>query len=151
MSNRRIRNLFSNALNFANENAGLLGVKIPIMFDNVTPNTKPKDIKSQTHIVTHLVPAPVLAQSLGGDLLSYVGIYQMTIRVKAGESTADADDIVDELMRVFKVDSVFEEKDENNVTVFSVQIVNPISTAQGRDIDNWWVVPCSFEYIAHTT
>lgn len=150
MSNRMIRNLFSSAIMEANEAGELLGRKIPVTFDNVEPEYTAEQIMSQTNIITHLIPGRPIANSLGGDLITYIGIYQMTIRVKAGETTADADDIVDSLMRVFKVDKVFEEKDADDNVIFSVQVVNPIAAAEGRRVDDWWYVPCSFEYRADT-
>lgn len=150
MSHAKIRNLFSAKLTEANEAGQLLGREIPIAFDNVTPKVSAEELKSQTNIVTHSIITDTYASSLGGDLVLYEGLYQLTIRVKADETTADADDLIDQLQALFKLDSLLELRDDDDKVTFFAQIVEPLAPASGRRIENWWVVPCTLSYKALT-
>lgn len=135
MSHSRVRALFNTALI-----AYATPKNIRVATDNVkfTPNV------NETYIAAHLIPAETYTNTLGGDHKAFIGIYQMKVVTGTGVSTSASDDITQDLQTVFQVDKEFT-KDG-----FTVQIVSPIHSPEGKAQDGSWVVPCYFEYRADT-
>lgn len=135
MSHSRVRALFNTALI-----AYATPKNIRVATDNVkfTPNT------NETYIVAHLIPADTYTNTLGGDHKAFIGLYQMKVVTGTGVSTSVSDNITQDLQAVFLVDKLFT-KDG-----FTVQVVSPIHSPEGKAQDGSWVVPCYFEYRADT-
>jgi len=136
MSHARIRNIFNYEMSlFAEVN------NLRVSFDNVnfTPNV------DETYIQCHLIPADTQTRTLGGDHKEYIGLYQMKVITASGDGSGNADDIVEKLQTKFPVYALFKEDDPS---IFSVQVLSPIHSPEGRDQSGSWGVPCSFEYRA---
>lgn len=136
MSHARIRNIFNYEMSlFAEIN------NLRVSFDNVnfTPNV------DETYIQCHLIPADTQTRTLGGDHKEYIGLYQMKVITASGDGSGNADEIVEKLQTKFPVYALFKEDDPST---FSVQVLSPIHSPEGKDQSGSWVVPCSFEYRA---
>lgn len=137
MSNATIRNLFGVALK--NSIVGVYRTK----HDNAPLN--PTEQSNETFLDAHLIPSPTYSDSLGGDIITYTGIYQIKISVGAGKATAESDKIASDLFKLFKVNTVFADP-----SGLKVQVVQPLTVGEGRAIDGRWVVPCHIEYRCDT-
>lgn len=136
MSHARVRNLFQTALSTYASNKG-----IRVAFDNVqfTPTT------NETYLVSHLMPAQTSSRTLSGDHKAFVGVYQITIVSPSGRATSQSDQISVELQQEFTV-----YKRYTDSTGFTVQVMSPIHTPEGKVQNGGWIVPCYFDYRADT-
>lgn len=137
MSHARVRKLFSAALA---EYAVLKGIKVS--YDNVKEKFDEDD---DDHIETHLIPADTFTDTLGGDHKAFIGMYQMKIVTKYGTGYLKTEEIIEELQAIFKVFKEFTDD-----TGFSVQVISPIKTPEGKQNASQWAVPAYFEYRADT-
>ena len=136
MSHARVRNLFQTAL------AAYAATKgIRVAFDNVqfTPTT------NETYLVSHLMPASTNSRTLSGDHKAFVGVYQITIVSPSGRATSKSDEISAELQQEFTV-----YKRYTDSTGFTVQVMSPLHTPEGKVQNGGWIVPCYFDYRADT-
>lgn len=134
MSTKRIRSLFETALiEFCTAN------NITASFDNKVYEP-PMDA---AHVRSHIIPAPTLDNSLGGDIITYLGVFQINVYTLEDEASWDSDDIITGLQQKFQLNKLFTDADG-----FSVQVISPITTPEGRIDGARWVVPCSFRYRA---
>lgn len=140
MSHARIRNILNYEMSlFAEIN------NLRVSFDNVsfTPNV------DETYIQCHLIPADTQTRTLGGDHKEYIGLYQMKVITASGDGSGNADEIVEKLQTKFPVYALFKEDIvPGELFPFSVQVLSPIHSPEGKDQSGSWVVPCSFEYRA---
>lgn len=136
MSHARVRKLFSAALAewAADKN-------IPVSYDNVV-NTFDMN---QNHVQSHIIPSDSYSDTLGGDILTYTGIFQLKVITKYGVGMLDSEEYIRELQEVFKLNKRFE--DDNG---FAVQVVSPIFTPEGKQVGAQLVVPSYFTYRADT-
>ena len=136
MSHARVRNLFQTALKAYADNKGLR-----VAFDNVqfTPTT------NETYLVSHLMPASTNSRTLSGDHKAFVGVYQITIVSPSGRATSKSDEISAELQQEFTV-----YKRYTDSTGFTVQVMSPLHTPEGKVQNGGWIVPCYFDYRADT-
>ena len=135
MSHAKARALF---------NTALLAYATPKQIRVATDNVMFKPITNETYIAAHLIPADTTTNTLGGDHKKFIGIYQIKVVTGSGVSTSVSDNITQDLQDVFQVDKMFT-KDG-----FTVQVVSPIHSPEGRAQEGSWVVPCYFEYRADT-
>ena len=136
MSHARVRNLFQTALKAYADNKGLR-----VAFDNVqfTPTT------NETYLVSHLMPASTNSGTLSGDHKAFVGVSQITIVSPSGRATSQSDEISLELQQEFTVYKRYIDS-----TGFTVQVMSPLHTPEGKVQNGGWIVPCYFDYRADT-
>lgn len=135
MSHGLIRKTFSAALaTYAAQK------NIPVSYDNVKGMFDTED-----HIEAHLIPSDTFSDTLGGDHKAFIGMYQMTIVVQYNTGYLKVESIVEELQNIFQINKMF-----TDVSGFSVQVVSPIKTPEGKQVGVQWRVPCYFEYRSDT-
>ncbi len=138
MSHARVRNLFQTALKTYADNKG-----IRVAFDNV--QLKPPPAPNETYLVSHLMPAQTSSGTLSGDHKAFFGVQQITIVSPSGRATSKADEISAELQQEFTV-----YKRYTDSTGFTVQVMSPLHTPEGKVQNGGWIVPCYFDYRADT-
>jgi hypothetical protein len=134
MSHARIRKIFSALLADYAESKN-----IDVSFDNVTLTSDGDRIES------HLIPSDTFSDTLSGDHNAYIGMFQMTLVVQYNNGLLEVESMVEELQVIFKNNKVFTDS-----SGFSVQVISPIKTPEGRQSGVQWRVPCYFEYRADT-
>ena len=109
---------------------------------------------NETNLRVHLIPAPAETETLQGDHVRYMGIYQIDARILLdietdlyGDANLELDKIVDKLQSIFKINLLL--TDTNG---FSVQVLSPLKTRDARreGKTNWWHAICYFDYRADT-
>lgn len=135
MSHGRIRTIFSALLAEYS-----VQKNIPVSFDNVK-----SQFDSVDHIETHLIPSDTFSDTLGGDHKAFIGMYQMTLVVQYNTGYLKAEQMVEELQDIFAVNEMF-----TDTSGFSVQVISPIKTPEGKQVGLQWRVPCYFEYRSDT-
>lgn len=136
MSHARVRNLFQTALKTYADGKG-----IRVAFDNVqfTPRA------NETYLVSHLLPADTSSNTLSGDHERILGLYQITIVTASGSATKASDDVAQELKQEFKVFKRYTDS-----SGFTVCVMSPLHTPEGKVQNGGWIVPCYFNYRADT-
>lgn len=134
MSQGRIRKIFSAKVAEYSVLKNIL-----VSYDNV------KHKFDANHIETHLIPSDTFSDTLGGDHKAFLGMYQMTIVVQYNSGLLVAEEIIEDLQNIFKINQMF--TDESG---FSVQVISPIKVPEGKQFGAQWRVPCYFEYRADT-
>lgn len=134
MSHARIRKLFSAALS---EYASLNN--IPVSFDNV------KSSFTTDHIESHLIPADTFSDTLAGDHKAFIGMFQMTLVVQYNTGLLKPEQWTSDLQDIFAINKLF-----TDTSGFSVQVVSPIKTHEGKQLDTQWKVPIYFDYRSDT-
>lgn len=155
MSNSRIRRLFFNELKTGFKKAdGKLEWPID-QYGVVISDAAGKIIKpNTTHVEVHLIPAPAESETLQGDHVRYMGIYQIDVKVLLemddlyGDANLVLDEIADKIQSIFKINMRLTEDD-----IFFVQVMSPMKVTEARRIDksNWWHAHCYFNYRADTS
>lgn len=136
MSHSRVRNLLATK---TTEYATTKGLRVSYENYKLYPEA------DETYLETYTIPAPTITRTLNGDHKEFIGIYQIKIIVGSGVATSLSDEIVEELQLTFTVDSTY-----TDTSGFTVQVISPVSIAQGKVQDGKWVIPCSLEYRADT-
>lgn len=113
--------------------------------DYSVDNVYHESVEDENHIRSHLIPADTYSDTLGGDIITYIGMFQMSIYTKFGTGLLDNEIIIEALRNVFKLNRRFTDADG-----FSVQVTSPIHAPEGKQIGGQWVVPCYFDYRADT-
>lgn len=158
MSNGRIRRLFFDKLKSGlKESTGelpwILLQEGIVISDETGEEYEPND----TNIRTHLIPAPAESETLQGDHVRYMGIYQMDVRILLdietdlyGDANLVLEEISDELQRIFKINMRL--SDPADQTNFTVQVLSPIKIREAKreGKTNWWSAYCYFDYRADT-
>lgn len=149
MSNPRIRRLFFDTLKSGLKQADNK-LQWPVYQHGIwgIPQNK-------THIHCHLIPAPAESETLQGDHVRYMGIYQMDAKIlipKDDTVVFDAnvilDEITDKLQNVFKINMLLKSDPTDD---FFVQVLSPLKvTEASRPEGNWWVARCYLNYRADT-
>lgn len=149
MSNSRIRRLLFDRLVDQLTDETTEELKWPVLQNGVTLTDENgnKIDPNFTHIVVSLIPAPAETETLSGDHIRYMGIFQMDVNVLLGMDEYDAnivlEEIEEEFQRIFKIYMLL--TDESG---FTVQVLSPIKvTEASRTKDtNWWQANCYFNY-----
>lgn len=94
----------------------------------------------ETYLRAFQLPASTLCRYLGGEAYEYSGIYQVSIVCPAGQALGIAEALIDELSRLFQVDT------ELSSNGFDGLVVEPVE--QGPTIPELatYAVPTSFTY-----
>lgn len=148
MSNARIRALLNEKLISGLDNGDELAYPVAL-------NGAQSDAITDTHILAHLIPSPVINGTLGGDHKGFIGIYQMTIKgsnnYQVGDPVDDRNEIIDEvlekLQEVFPINTRIGDESE-----FVVQVLTSISVSEAtcERNDSWWQAHAYFTYRADT-
>ena len=136
MSHSAVRNLFATIVA---QYAATKGIRVS--YDNF----KIKPEANETYLETHLIPADTTTETLGGDHKKFIGLYQIKVVGGSGVATAQTDAIVNELQTIFPIYSL-----HTNVDGFTVQVLSPVKSPEGKVQDGKWSIPCYFEYRADT-
>jgi hypothetical protein len=112
---------------------------LPIAWENV-PFTQP----SGPYLRAFLLPAMTTSADLAGAHRSYRGVYQISVYspINAGAGAAEA--IADELAALFPLNTRL------TVPGLTLQVMTPVTSAQGAQDATNFVVPVSFQYRADT-
>lgn len=152
MSHGTIRKLFNKALLEYTDTTGM-----PVYLDNVRTydkNGSPQEPPvNGEYLKAHLIPADTYDDSLGGDHIVYIGMYQVTIVTKYGAGSLQSDNIAKAIQNVFKRNQRFVDPSDLNPIVenrFTVQVTSPVVVPEGRQQGVQWILPVHFEYRADT-
>lgn len=151
MSNGRIRKLFNERLK-----EGIKGPDGKLRW-RIRPNGVLGIPTPKTHIDSHLIPAPVLNDTLSGDHEACTGIFQMTIKVLLPSDTdmleipfdpnEELDEIVEVIQKAFPINARIGTEGEFVVQVLSTLTVTPAIRAKD---DIWWEAHAYFNYRSDT-
>lgn len=152
MSNSRIRRLFftelKNGLTLPNGK-----LQYPILQSGIVGPNGTEFKVNDSHINCHLVPAPAESETLQGDHVRYMGIYQMDawVLVPMGE-VVDAniylDEMTEKIQSIFKINMLLKQTPDDP---FYVQVISPLKVMEAKKSDgNWWRAHCYFDYRADT-
>jgi len=112
---------------------------LPIAWENV-PFTPP----AGAHLRVYLLPANTSSPDLAGAGRTYRGVYQVSVvaPINAGPGAVEA--IADELAALFPLNL------RVTVTGLTLQVITPVTAAQGAQDATNFIVPVSFQYRADT-
>jgi hypothetical protein len=112
---------------------------LPIAWENV-PFTPP----AGAYLRAFLLPANTTGLDLAGAGRTYRGVYQVSVTcpINAGPGAAEA--IADELAALFPLNLRLA------VTGLTLQVITPVTAAQGAQDATNFIVPVSFQYLAYT-
>lgn len=152
MSHGTIRKLLNKALLEYTDTTG-----IPVYLDNVRSfdkNGSPIDPPTTgDYLKAHCIPADTYDDSLSGDHMVYIGIYQVTIVTKYGVGSLQSENIAKAIQNVFYRNRRIVDPADTNPIVenrFTVQVTSPVVVPEGRQQGVQWVLPIHFEYRADT-
>lgn len=134
MSHAKVRNIFQTAVRNYATTKGLR-----VAYDNVQFTPKVDEI----YLAVHLLPSSTKALTLDADIEGFNGIFQITIVGVAGKATNPTDVIAQELKEEF---TAF--KRYTDSSGFTVMVMSPLHTPEGKVRNGSWVVPCYFDYRA---
>lgn len=96
------------------------------------------------YLKTQLFPAKTGSSTLAGDHKSYIGVYQVTIAVPAGEGTGNVTTIIDELQALFPLYQRVAYG--SNIAV----VMSPVSPMTAITQDGYFYTPTFFNYRSDT-
>jgi hypothetical protein len=135
MSHRKIRLLYQARLADWAQAQGLRVAYQGVAFD-------PED--GETYLQAYLLPAGTDDNTLGGDLKTYTGIFQVNVVTPSGSGPTAAEDLVDELADLFPLYLRLGDVD------FTVIVLTPVEQGPGIVNDPTYTVSASFQYRADT-
>jgi len=97
-----------------------------------------------SYLKTQLFPAKTGSNTLAGDHKSYIGVYQVTIVVPAGEGTGHVTAIIDELQTLFPLYQRVAYG--SNIAV----VMTPVSPMTGIPQGSYFYTPTFFNYRSDT-
>jgi hypothetical protein len=112
---------------------------LPVAWENV-PFTPP----SGPYLRAFLLPAMTTSADLAGAHRSFRGVYQVSVYSPINAGSGAAESIADELAALFPLNQRL------NVPGLTLQIMTPVTAAQGAQDATNYVVPVSFQYRADT-
>lgn len=152
MSNSRIRRIFFNELkNGLTMPNGKL--QYPVLQSGIVGPTGEEYKVNDSHYHSHLIPAPAESETLQGDHVRYMGIYQIDAFVLAPmggvvDNNIILDEMTDKLQSIFKINSLLRLTPDDP---FYVQVISPLKVMEAKKSDgNWWRSHCYFDYRADT-
>lgn len=113
---------------------------LPVVWENV-PFTQPS---AGAYLRAYLLPANTTGVDVAGAGRTYRGVYQISVvsPINAGPGAAEA--IADELAALFPLNL------RVAVTGLTLQVITPVTAAQGAQDATSFTVPVSFQYRADT-
>lgn len=95
------------------------------------------------YLKTFLLPASATSETLSGDHKRYIGVYQITLVLPAGEGTGRVTTVSQELQELFPV---YGRVDYSTAPDKQVVIMTPLDTINGTVKDGAFYTPLSFNY-----
>lgn len=121
---------------------------IPVAWENATfpPDDGTGTLLSMpdTYLRAFLLPARTIGPDLSGAARAYMGVYQVSVLCAIDIGAGTAEGIADEIAALFPLDSLLA------VTGLTLQVITPVTSAQGAQDGNHYTVPVSFTYRAYT-
>ena len=112
---------------------------LPVAWENV-PFTPP----TSAYLRAFLLPANTTGIDLAGAGRTYRGVYQINVVAPLNAGPGDAEGIADELAALVPLNL------RVAVTGLTLQVVTPVTAAQGAQDTTDFTVPVSFQYRADT-
>ena len=100
-----------------------------------TPNS------SETYLRAYQLPASTTCRYLGGEAYEYSGVYQISIVCPSAQAMATAETLIDELTRLFRVDTPLARNG------FEGLITEPVDQGPTITESATYTVPASFTYL----
>lgn len=100
-----------------------------------TPNS------SETYLRAYQLPASTTCRYLGGEAYEYSGVYQISIVCPSAQAMATAETLIDELTRLFRVDTPLTRNG------FEGLITEPVDQGPTITESATYTVPASFIYL----
>lgn len=100
-----------------------------------TPNS------SETYLRAFQLPASTTCRYLGGEAYEYSGVYQISIVCPSAQAMATAETLIDELTRLFRVDTPLARNG------FEGLITEPVDQGPTITESATYTVPTSFTYL----
>ncbi|WP_060507173.1 phage tail terminator-like protein [Pseudomonas sp. NBRC 111124] len=94
----------------------------------------------ETYLQAFQLPAATTCRYLGGEAYEYTGVYQVSIVCPAGQPLVIAETLVDELSRLFRVDSALSRNG------FEGLVTEPVDQGPTIHESATYTVPASFTY-----
>ncbi|MCL8331544.1 DUF4128 domain-containing protein [Pseudomonas juntendi] len=94
----------------------------------------------ETYLQAFQLPAGTTCRYLGGEAYEYAGVYQVSIVCPAGQPLATAEELVDELSSLFRVDSALSRNGFEGV------VTEPVNQGPTITESATYTVPTSFTY-----
>lgn len=133
MSHRIIRLLYQGRLDAWAQSQGLRVAYESRVFE-------PAD--GETYLQAYLLPAGTDDNTLGGDLKTYTGVFQVNVVTPAGNGPTAAENLADEIADLFPVFLRLSKYD------FEVIVLTPVEPGPGITDDSTYTVSASFQYRA---
>lgn len=97
-------------------------------------------LPGETYLQAYQLPGEATCRYLGGEAYEYSGIYQVSIVCPAGQPLATAENLVEELTGIFRVDS------ELTRNGFEGLVTEPVEQGPTIIESATYTVPASFTY-----
>lgn len=112
---------------------------LPIAWENV-PFTQP----AGAYLRAYLLPANTTGVDMAGAGRTYRGVYQVSVVAPINTGPGAAEAIADEIAALFPLNLPLA------VTGLTLQVITPVTAAQGAQDTTDYTVPVSFQYRADT-
>ena len=96
---------------------------------------------SETYLRAYQLPASTTCRYLGGEAYEYSGVYQISIVCPSAQAMATAETLIDELTRLFRVDTPLARNG------FEGLITEPVDQGPIITESATYTVPASFTYL----
>lgn len=136
MSNKLCRQAIETRLNTW---AGTCTPALPVAWENV-PLAQP----TTTYLRAFLLPANTAGIDLAGAGRTYTGIYQITVVAPINTGPGPAEAVADEIAALFPLNLRL------SVAGLTLQVIKPVTAAQGMQDGDRYTVPVYFTYRADT-
>lgn len=136
MSNKLCRRAIETALSAW---ASARSPALTIAWENV-PFSQP----TSAYLRAFLLPAATTGPDLAGVARTYRGVYQVSVVAPINSGPGVAEGIADEIAALFPLNARF------TVPGLTLQIITPVTAAQGAQDSTNFIVPVSFGYRADT-
>jgi len=94
----------------------------------------------ETYLQAFQLPAGTTCRYLGGEAYEYTGVYQVSIVCPAGQPLVTAEELVDELSSLFRVDSALSRNGFEGI------VTEPVDQGPTIPESATYTVPASFTY-----
>lgn len=113
---------------------------LTIAWENV-PFSQPTSV----YLRAFLLPAATTGPDLAGVARTYRGVYQVSVVAPINSGPGVAEGIADEIAALFPLNARF------TVPGLTLQVITPVTAAQGAQDSTNFIVPVGFGYRADTT
>lgn len=97
-------------------------------------------LPGETYLQAFQLPGATTCRYLGGEAYEYTGVYQVSIVCPAGQPLVTAENLVDELSSLFRVDSALSRNG------FEGMVTEPVDQGPTITESATYTIPASFTY-----